>query len=152
MLKEFDRELNHYYTSVYLYYNEAENTAELSKYESVDRNSRLDDDHFTIYTDRRHYDSCIEDIELREVCDIKDFIRSDETLMNKVRKAYEDWLDNFESEYAEKAESLISKWEFDFDKKIESNKEAVDYAETNFGNENKPVMPQKHRKKQIEIG
>ena len=32
-----------------------------------------------------------------------------------------------------------------------AGKEAVDYAETNFGNATEPAVPQKHRKNQIEI-
>lgn len=54
MLMKFDKDCNGYQTDVYLYYNEEEQTAELDTYVNVGGNSWLNDDHFTIYSDREH--------------------------------------------------------------------------------------------------
>lgn len=56
MLMQFDKDCNGYQTDIYLYYNEEEQTAELDTYINVGGNSWLDDDHYTIYTDKEHYD------------------------------------------------------------------------------------------------
>ena len=58
MLMQFDRDLNSAYdTDVYLYYDESTQTARLETFVNVGGNSWLDDDHYTIYTDKQHYDS-----------------------------------------------------------------------------------------------
>ena len=56
MLLQFDKDENSYQTDIYLYYNEEEQTAELHTFVNVGGNSWLDDDHYTIYTDKEHYD------------------------------------------------------------------------------------------------
>lgn len=55
LLMQFDKDLNQYQTDVYLYYNEEEQTAELDTFVNVGGNSWLNDDHYTIYTDKEHY-------------------------------------------------------------------------------------------------
>ena len=60
LLKQFDKELNNYDTDVYLYYDEDTNTATLDTFVNPGGNSWLDDDHYTIYTDKQHYDSFID--------------------------------------------------------------------------------------------
>lgn len=57
LLKQFDKDLNGYDTDVYLYYDEDTNTATLDTFVNPGGNSWLDDDHYTIYTDKQHYDS-----------------------------------------------------------------------------------------------
>ena len=57
LLKQFDKELNGYDTDVYLYYDEDTNTATLDTFVNPGGNSWLNDDHYTIYTDKQHYDS-----------------------------------------------------------------------------------------------
>ena len=57
LLKQFDKERNEYDTDVYLYYDEDTNTAKLDTFVNPGGNSWLDDDHYTIYTDKQHYDS-----------------------------------------------------------------------------------------------
>ena len=57
MLKKFDLELNRYNTDVYLYYDKEKQTAELDTFINVGGNSWLNDDHYTIYTDREHYET-----------------------------------------------------------------------------------------------
>lgn len=53
-LKEFEADLNRYQTDVYLYVKNGEGS--ISKFTNVGGNSWLQDDHFTIYTDKEHYD------------------------------------------------------------------------------------------------
>lgn len=60
LLKQFDKDLNGYDTDVYLYYDEDTNTATLDTFVNPGGNSWLDDDHYTIYTDKQHYDSFID--------------------------------------------------------------------------------------------
>lgn len=60
LFKEFDKELNSYDTDVYLYYDEDTNTATLDTFVNPGGNSWLNDDHYTIYTDKQHYDSFID--------------------------------------------------------------------------------------------
>jgi hypothetical protein len=55
LFKEFDKELNAYDTDVYLYYDEDTNTAELDTFVNPGGNSWIQDDHYTIYTDKQHY-------------------------------------------------------------------------------------------------
>lgn len=59
-LKEFERELNPYQTDVYLYIEDGEGT--IDTFTNVGGNSWLDDDHFTIYTDKQHNASIYERI------------------------------------------------------------------------------------------
>lgn len=57
MLMQFDKDENKYQTDVYLYYDEENHTAELDTFVNVGGNSWLNDDHYTIYTDKEHYDN-----------------------------------------------------------------------------------------------
>ena len=59
ILVQFDKDEKPYYTDVYLYYDEETQTARLTTFENVGGRSWLDDDHFTIYSDKPH-DSDIE--------------------------------------------------------------------------------------------
>lgn len=56
MLMQFDKDGNKYQTDVYLYYDEENQTAKLDTFVNVGGNSWLNDDHYTIYTDKEHYD------------------------------------------------------------------------------------------------
>ena len=60
MLMNFDKKANPYNTDVYLYVNEDTNTGELYEFVNVGGNSWLDDDHYTIYTDKQHYEDVFE--------------------------------------------------------------------------------------------
>lgn len=53
MLMEFDKECNSYQTDVYLYVKE-DGTAYLDEFVNVGGNSYLNDDHYTIYSDKEH--------------------------------------------------------------------------------------------------
>ena len=55
MLIGFDKECNSYQTDVYLYIKE-DGTAYLDEFVNVGGNSYLDDDHYTIYSDKEHFD------------------------------------------------------------------------------------------------
>ena len=60
MLMQFDKDANTFYqTDVYLYYNAENQEATLDTFVNVGGNSWLDDDHYTIYTDKEHYDDGI---------------------------------------------------------------------------------------------
>lgn len=56
MLLQFDKDANPYQTDVYLYYDKENQTAELDTFVNVGGNSWLNDSHYTIYTDKEHYD------------------------------------------------------------------------------------------------
>lgn len=57
MLINFDVELNNYHTDIYLYFDEETGKATLSLFENPGGNSWINDDHFTIYTDKPHFES-----------------------------------------------------------------------------------------------
>lgn len=141
MLREFDLALNPYDTDVYLYYDKAEKTAELDTFINPSGSSWIDDDHDTIYTDYEHHttyfdgfdnlgdladavgirkeelikktakyaDIDVEDVDYHEVAR---FIKSDDNLMEKLHEAYKICLDELEDNYDERADYIISEWEF----------------------------------------
>lgn len=140
MLKKFDLELNTYDTDVYLYYDEAEKTAELDTFVNVGGNSWLNDDHYTIYTDCEHHETDFDffdnlddladavgirkeelikkaakyaDIDVEDVAyyEIARFIESDDKLMEKLHETYKTYLDEMENDYVERADYIISEWE-----------------------------------------
>lgn len=63
MLIDFAKARHPYQSDVYLYYDEATCTASLDIFDNIGGNGWLDDDHYTIYSDRPHYnnDDCIDD-------------------------------------------------------------------------------------------
>ncbi|WP_288533246.1 hypothetical protein [uncultured Ruminococcus sp.] len=140
MLKKFDLELNPYDTDVYLYYDEAEKTAELDTFVNVGGNSWLNDDHYTIYTDCEHHETDFDffdnlddladavgirkeelikkaakyaDIDVEDVAyyEVARFIESDDKLMEKLHETYKTYLDEMENDYVERADYIISEWE-----------------------------------------
>lgn len=140
MLKKFDLELNPYDTDVYLYYDEAEKTAELDTFVNVGGNSWLNDDHYTIYTDCEHHETDFDffdnlddladavgirkeelikkaakyaDIDVEDVAyyEVARFIESDDKLMEKLHETYKTYLDEMENDYFERADHIISEWE-----------------------------------------
>lgn len=60
MLKQFDIDENMYQTDVYMYVDENGN-ATLETFTNVGGNSWLDDDHYTIYSDKEHYEGGFND-------------------------------------------------------------------------------------------
>lgn len=56
MLFKFDIEKNRYQTDVYAYYNKETQEITLDTFVNVGGNSWLNDDHFTIYKDKEHYE------------------------------------------------------------------------------------------------
>lgn len=60
MLKQFDIDENQYQTDVYMYVDENGN-ATLDTFTNVGGNSWLDDDHYTIYSDKEHYEGGFND-------------------------------------------------------------------------------------------
>ena len=145
LLREFDIELNHYETDVYLYYNEEEKTAELDTFLNVGGNSWLNDDHETIYRDDCHFDSMYEvgfqsvsdlaeeigisekdlidktakflefddedDLDEIDYWDVVKFIESDCDLVDKVKAAFAEWIDDQGENYESQADDIIREWE-----------------------------------------
>lgn len=56
ILMQFDKDCNSYQTDVYFYYDNKNQTGSLDTFTNVGGNSWLNDDHYTIYTDKEHYD------------------------------------------------------------------------------------------------
>lgn len=56
ILMDFAKRCNQYQTDVYLYYNAETETAELDTFVNVGGNSWLNDDHYTIYRDKEHFE------------------------------------------------------------------------------------------------
>lgn len=141
MLMDFDKDCNAYETDVYLYYNEATETAELDTFVNVGGNSWLNDDHITIYRDGPHmenmfdwYQNIAELAEYAEISeeqlvsetkkyhgydeddevdfyDVRRHIESKEDYMEKLSEAYNAAIDELETDYIEKAENIISEIE-----------------------------------------
>lgn len=60
LLKEFDKNLNTYQIDVYLYYNEETQEVKVDTFVNVGGNSWINDNHYTAYSDREHYNSFLE--------------------------------------------------------------------------------------------
>lgn len=56
LLKQFDKECSHYQTDIYMYVDDDGNGS-LDTFVNVGGNSWLNDDHFTIYSDKEHLDA-----------------------------------------------------------------------------------------------
>lgn len=57
ILIQFAKDCNQYQTDIYLYFDDETQTATLDTFVNVGGNSWLDDDHYTIYHDREHYEN-----------------------------------------------------------------------------------------------
>lgn len=138
LLMQFDKDMNSYQTDVYMYINEESNTASLDTFVNVGGNSWLNDDHYTIYTDKEHYDGIsafysesfeyadaigidygvlkeearayheYDDIDDVDYTDIEKYVLSRDDYSEKVFQAYYDYIDESRSEYVERAEKIIS--------------------------------------------
>ena len=127
MLKQFDIELNRYQTDVYLYIDE-NGTATLDTFVNVGGNSWINDDHYTLYRDKEHFDTIYDTfttvaeladaagIDMQTIehkfgdcadwADVRDFIRENEEYAENVECAYIDCLPD-SGEYDEIADSII---------------------------------------------
>lgn len=100
LLRKFDVELNKYDTDVYLYYNSESQTASLDTFVNVSGREWLDDDHYTIYTDRQHPDKAVDSFNTIE--EIAEAIGMTESkLLERTKKyldlddeEYKDWLNS----------------------------------------------------------
>lgn len=140
MLVQFDKDCNSYQTDVYLYYDEENQTAKLDTFVNVGGNSWLNDDHYTIYSDKEHFetfwnwyqDSCefadtLEmtntelEYEVRQYCnmdqdedvdwiDCYDYLSQNEEYVKTLQTAYNDYIDEIRSDYVEKAYDIIDRW------------------------------------------
>ena len=146
MLMQFDKDARMYQTDVYLYYDSENQTAELDTFVNVSGTSWLDDDHYTIYTDKEHYDGGMwgwyqsvaelaayseitieqlyqETIKYLELDDdeVEDFVldfyeaekylKTNDSYMEKLTAAYNECIDDMYSEYREKAEDIMRRFE-----------------------------------------
>lgn len=127
LLKQFDKELNEYQTDVYMYIKE-DGTAELDTFVNVGGNSWLDDDHYTLYSDKQHYDTIYDSFQTNEELleaagitaedvphdpdydlewyEIRDYIKQNDELEKRVQEAYEECLPD-DYEYEENAGTII---------------------------------------------
>lgn len=112
MLIQFDKDANtNYQTDVYLYYDEKSQTAELDTFVNVGGNSWLNDNHYTIYTDKEHYDDglsswCQSVEELAELAEITVDQLKKEIVQDL--ELDEDEIEDFEVDYYE-AQKYLSK-------------------------------------------
>lgn len=139
MLKNFDMEMNKYQTDVYLYYDEEDRTAELDTFVNVSENSWLNDDHYTIYTDRMHTDNFFDfyssvdeiaeavgltkeqlieqaalyhdyTIDDVDTYDVCRYIESDDNLMDTFLSSRAAALDDRMDDYRDHANDILSEW------------------------------------------
>lgn len=139
MLMQFDRDLNSYDTDVYLYYYAETETASLSTFVNVGGNSWLDDNHYTIYTDRQHYDTFLDfwnDIaefaeslgmtedklislvaeyfryepEEIDYHDVRKFFNYNEEYFDKLKEEYCGFIESLRSEYVERADDIMDRF------------------------------------------
>lgn len=100
LLRKFDVELNPYDTDVYLYYNSESQTAELDTFTNPGGNSWLDDDHYTIYTDRQHPDKAIDTFQsVEEIAEAigktkEEILEGTKKYLDLDDEEYEDWLNS----------------------------------------------------------
>ena len=141
MLLQFDKDCNSYDTDVYLYYDEENQTAELDTFVNVGGNSWLDDDHYTIYTDKQHYNGALDwyqtvaefaefleipldklTQEVREYLDMdeddepdysdyREMIRHNDAYMEKLETAYNEAIDDMRSDYVQSAEEIMNNFD-----------------------------------------
>lgn len=139
LLKQFDISLNRYQTDVYLYIDDDGNGT-LDTFVNVGGNSWLNDDHYTIYSDKEHYDTFIDfwttigelaetlevseekfiedvanfyhmDIEDVGYVECHDYICDHEKLFDKLAEIYTDYIcHQLNAEYAEKADWIMDKF------------------------------------------
>lgn len=141
MLIQFDKNANKYQTDVYLYYDAETQTAELDTFVNVGGNSWLDDDHYTIYSDKEHYEDVFNwyqntaeiadaldisntelEYEVREYHgldaddepdygDFVEYVKKQDNYMEILTAAYYDAIEEIRPDYIEKAENIMD--EFD---------------------------------------
>lgn len=140
MLMQFDKDCNGYQTDIYLYYNEEEQTAELDTYVNVGGNSWLNDNHYTIYSDKEHFENYFDwyqekqefidvleiskdelekdmreyyemsDDESLSYSDYKDFLSKSNVYTEKLQTTYNDYIDETKPEYVERAEIIMQQF------------------------------------------
>lgn len=88
-IKEFQCDLNKYQTDVYLYIKDGNGTVDT--FTNVGGNSWLDDDHFTIYTDKEHTNTIMDELTDGESFSwLIDELESNYNLSGIKEKAYKD--------------------------------------------------------------
>ena len=142
ILMQLAKECHRYQTDIYMYIDENGNGS-LNTFVNVGGNSWLDDDHYTIYSDKEHFDAyngyyndadteffaeiCgfpVDQLE-KETCEYLGWDADDEvdssdvykyctnTYWEQLQAAYEDAIDEYSSEYYENAEIIFSNFEED---------------------------------------
>ncbi len=86
MMIQFDKDANSYQTDVYLYVDE-KGKGNLDTFVNVGGNSWLNDDHYTVYTDKEHTDSYL-DTHYQDENDIADVIGVSLDQLHKETKEY----------------------------------------------------------------
>lgn len=139
ILRKFEIDLNPYQTDVYFYYDPDTKIGRLETFINVGGHSWINDDHVTIYRDEPHYmnvydyfDSILEFADALEIsendlikvvrkfkdfginfpvdrCDIIDYIKSDDKLVNKLTAFYVSYyVDDCNVEFLSKAQEILS--------------------------------------------
>lgn len=132
ILMQFDKDCNQHQTDVYLYIKE-DQTAKLDTFINVGGNSWINDEHYTIYSDKEHYDDGVfgwiqDKREFAEILEIPQ-----EQLDSEVRKFYKandnDGISYSEYEqYLKHNDSYMEKLKSAYDDTIEEQR--PDYAKT----------------------
>lgn len=139
MLIDFNRELNSYDTDVYLYYDKETETARLDTFVNVGGNSWLNNDHYTIYTDRQHYDTFFDywnniaefaeslgitedqlitlaaeyfryEPEEIDYYDVRKFFNYNEEYFDKLKEEYCDYLESIRGDFEEQANNIMDRF------------------------------------------
>lgn len=136
ILMQLAEEFNQYNTDIYLYYNEETQTATLDTFVNPGGNSWLNDNHYTIYTDKQHYDTFLdywesiaefaEALDITEeklieyaaeyfryetdeidYYDIRKFINYHPKYFDELVEQYKNMIGDHVSDYAEQAEQIM---------------------------------------------
>ena len=97
ILRKFDIELNPYDTDVYLYYDSEAQTATLDTFVNVSGREWLDDDHYTIYTDRQHHDKAIDSFDT-----VEEIVSALEKTKEEIFEGTKKYLDLSDEEYEDR--------------------------------------------------
>jgi len=114
MLIQFDLDCNSYDTDVYLYLDDDGN-AELDTFVNPGGNSWLNDDHYTIYTDRQRYDSFLD--YWTSIDEIADYLEIPVEQLIEETRNYFDYDEDDDIEYAD-VFRFINESDYDYNDRL----------------------------------
>ena len=143
LLMTLAKECNRYQTDIYLYFDRDTNTATLDTFVNVGGNSWLDDDHYTIYCDREHYE------DLRDIfcfCEDGDFVEGlDMSIEDFDKEALvfldldEDEKDDYEIEQCDRYRYVMSRDDYR-DKLWEVYEEYIDEQKAEYAEQAEEII------------